>query len=187
MLLCETDELLLDVFDPPPPYEEEEYDVYLLWPSHSPPLLIPAPCNAELDPYAVHRSPVAAPECGVAGLRPPHFLTNNNSGGAPPTASRLSTRPPYFHLSFPTPHRRQAVELDALALPPRNLESSFFEEPAFIEDDTSQQLADIGYSNLFCSGLALKSRQLTKQLDTLYRKIQHAFKTLTVTRTQRGV
>ena len=116
MLISEIEEAFLDEYDPPPPYEEEEeYDVFLFWPSYSPPLLIPAPCDAELEAFAVRGCPVAAPGRNIADLRP-HM---NSSYDAPPTSSRLSTQPPYFHLSFPTSRQRRAAELDGLALPVR--------------------------------------------------------------------
>lgn len=184
MLLNEADELLLDAFDPPPPYEEEEYDVYLFWPSRSPPQLTPAPYDAVLDAYAIRGCPVAAPPREVVDFRPHHLSTNSND--APSTNSRLNTRPPYFRLSFPLPPTPTAVELDTLPLPSCDVEGSFVEETDSFTDDSSQELADEGYSRFFCSGLALKSRHFTGPLDTLYQKVQHAFKKFMM-RPRRGV
>ncbi|GJE84581.1 hypothetical protein PsYK624_006570 [Phanerochaete sordida] len=176
MLLSEADEQLLDTFDPPPPYEEE-YDLYLFRPSRAPLQPIPSLSNAILGSYAVRGHPVAVPQQEVADPRP-HHVSTSNSYDAPFAYTIRNARPPSFHLPFPPPQDLYPVELDELALHVRNLENLVFEERASVAESSFEQLTEIGYSPLFCSGLTLKSRHISGPLKTLYQKVQHTVKKL---------
>ncbi|GJE86155.1 hypothetical protein PsYK624_022350 [Phanerochaete sordida] len=131
--------------------EDEDYDVYLFWPS--------SPESHVLLSERLSRgtlSEVSSPTL--------HNAPASNEG-------HLSTYPSVYRPSIDSEDGMQAASI----IPPPSPTYTFVSDYVFPEREQETGMDVAGYSRIFTAGLALTSRQITRQIGTFYRDLQRAF------------
>lgn len=136
--------------------EEDEYDVYLFWPS--------SPASHVLLSERLTQGQRAEAASPTLGHRPRH-----NEHGA--SASPSTSYPSVYRPSIDSDDGMQPARM----IPPPSPTYSFISDYTFPEREQETSMDVAGYSRIFTAGLALTSWQITQQIGTFYRDLRRVF------------
>ncbi|GJE99649.1 hypothetical protein PsYK624_159200 [Phanerochaete sordida] len=135
--------------DPPPPYvEDDDYDVYLFYPSISSRALVP---TNGAPPFKAAEAPVIVPERTYSSL--PTYQSSANDDN----------------------HVVEELDVASCCLAPLSSACASVSTVVLPEGDALERA---GYSTLFRAGLASKSRKIGQRLCCLRRGIRKALEVL---------